>query len=76
LAREGRSCANLGADPGTGREISVSPFYRIAYRLGFAPWEKASETHGHLISALIDREEPERTRPYGRALDLGCGPKK
>jgi 2-polyprenyl-3-methyl-5-hydroxy-6-metoxy-1,4-benzoquinol methylase len=25
------------------------------------------------ITALLDREETERSRPLGRALDLGCG---
>jgi SAM-dependent methyltransferase len=51
----------------------MSLFYQLAYRLGVAPWEKASQTHGHLIAALIGREEAERKRPYGSALDLGCG---
>jgi SAM-dependent methyltransferase len=51
----------------------MSLFYKIAYRLGITPWERASETHGHLIAALLDREEAERKLPYGSALDLGCG---
>jgi len=53
----------------------MSLFYRIAYTIGFTPWEHAA-THpaaaGH-IAALFDREERERTPPYGNALDLGCG---
>jgi len=48
-------------------------FYRLAYWLGFTPWERASETHGHQIAALLDREESERQAPLGSALDLGCG---
>jgi SAM-dependent methyltransferase len=48
-------------------------FYRLSYWLGFTPWERASETHGHMIEALLDREQAERKPPYGSALDLGCG---
>jgi SAM-dependent methyltransferase len=48
-------------------------FYRLAYWVGFTPWERASETHGQLIGALLDREQSERQPPYGSALDLGCG---
>lgn len=51
----------------------MSLFYRIAYGLAFHPWERASETHGHMIAALLEREEMERRPPYGAALDLGCG---
>lgn len=50
-------------------------FYRVAYRIGFHPWEDAE---GHppfveTISELIEREERGREPPYGPALDLGCG---
>jgi len=48
-------------------------FYKLAYWLGFTPWERASETHGHLIAQMLDREEKERRAPYGTALDVGCG---
>lgn len=48
-------------------------FYRIAYQLGFTPWERASTHDAAMISARFDREESERQPPYGRALDLGCG---
>lgn len=51
----------------------MSLFYKIAYQLGFTPWERASETHGHMIAKLLDREERNRARPFGSALDLGCG---
>jgi SAM-dependent methyltransferase len=50
-------------------------FYRIAYAIGFTPWELAA-THpaaADHITALFDREERERTPPYGSALDIGCG---
>ena len=49
--------------------------YRMAYAVGFHPWEDAA---GHppfteKISELFDREESGREPPYGPALDLGCG---
>jgi SAM-dependent methyltransferase len=53
----------------------MSLFYRLAYAVGFTPWEKAS-THrpaAEQVSGLFDREQAERTPPYGRALDVGCG---
>lgn len=53
----------------------MSLFYRIAYGIGFTPWEKAA-THGPAaahIARLFDREQRDRQPPYGKALDLGCG---
>jgi SAM-dependent methyltransferase len=47
--------------------------YRLAYRLGVTPWERAGEEGGQALDALLDREEQERSRPLGRAVDLGCG---
>ena len=47
--------------------------YALAYRLGVAPWERYPEAAAGSIGALLDREEAERSRPLGRALDLGCG---
>lgn len=47
--------------------------YTLAYRLGFAPWERYGKAAAASIRALLDREEAERSRPLGRALDLGCG---
>jgi SAM-dependent methyltransferase len=49
--------------------------YRLAYRIGFHPWEDAA---GHApfcekISRLFDREEDGCEPPYGPALDLGTG---
>lgn len=51
----------------------MSREYAIAYRLGFTPWERYGEAAAASIAALLDREEAERSRPLGRALDLGCG---
>ncbi len=53
----------------------MSLFYKIAFWLGFTPWEQAA-THppaAEKISMLFDREESGRQPPYGHALDLGCG---
>jgi SAM-dependent methyltransferase len=47
--------------------------YALAYRFGLTPWERYGRTAAARIGALLDREEAERPRPLGRALDLGCG---
>lgn len=47
--------------------------YALAYRLGFTPWERYVPAAADSIAARLDREEAERSRPLGRALDLGCG---
>jgi cyclopropane fatty-acyl-phospholipid synthase-like methyltransferase len=49
--------------------------YRIAYSIGFHPWEDAA---GDLrfcakASELFAREEQGRKAPFGRALDIGTG---
>lgn len=52
----------------------MSLFYRIAYWIGLKPWEEmAALPIATQISSLFDREQNERTSPYGSALDLGCG---
>jgi SAM-dependent methyltransferase len=51
----------------------MSAGYTVAYRVGFTPWEHAAEAAHVSFAALLDREEVERSRPFGRALDLGCG---
>lgn len=53
----------------------MSFFYKLAYMIGFTPWENAA-THrpaAQQIAALFDREQAQRTAPFGSALDLGCG---
>ena len=45
--------------------------YRLLYLFGFKPWERGGVDQD--LAALLDVEEQARTRPYGRALDLGCG---
>lgn len=47
--------------------------YAIAYRVGLTPWERYGDAAAASIRARLDREEAERSRPLGRALDLGCG---
>lgn len=47
--------------------------YALLYRLGFTPWERYGAATAASFGALLDREEAERSRPLGRALDLGCG---
>ncbi len=50
-------------------------FYRLAYLIGFTPWEAAANhpAAAKHFAALLDRETQERHPPYGAALDLGCG---
>jgi SAM-dependent methyltransferase len=47
--------------------------YARMYRFGITPWERYGAAAAASIAALLDREETERSRPLGRALDLGCG---
>jgi SAM-dependent methyltransferase len=49
--------------------------YRLAYRIGFHPWEDAlgEPEFTAKITQLFEREEEGRTSPFGRALDLGTG---
>lgn len=47
--------------------------YSVMYRLGVTPWERYGEAASGSIAARLDREEADRSRPLGRALDLGCG---
>lgn len=51
----------------------VSTGYALAYRFGLTPWERYGRAAAPRIGALLDREEGERSRPLGRAIDLGCG---
>jgi len=49
--------------------------YRLAYAIGFHPWEDLAE-HPPFASKLLElvaREEDGYGSPYGRALDLGTG---
>ena len=49
--------------------------YRLAYAIGFHPWEELAEHPpfaGKLLE-LVAREEDGNGPPYGRALDVGAG---
>jgi cyclopropane fatty-acyl-phospholipid synthase-like methyltransferase len=49
--------------------------YRLAYAIGFHPWEDLAE-HPPFAGTLLElmaREENGHRPPYGRALDLGTG---
>lgn len=50
----------------------MSTFYRIAYAVGFTPWERSAAADAGGIDELFRREEVEHGGP-GRALDVGCG---
>ncbi len=54
-------------------EATVMTNYRRMYRFGITPWERYASSAAASIAKLLDREETERSRPLGRALDLGCG---
>lgn len=46
----------------------MSILYRVAYRIGFRPWEHADVSRGAHFEALL-----ESVPGAGRALDVGCG---
>ena len=52
----------------------MSAFYRIAYQVGFHPWEDLADhpPFAATLARLIAREEGGGP-PYGRALDVGSG---
>lgn len=47
--------------------------WRLAYAIGFHPWEDTDPPFARKIAELFDREERGRQPPYGLALDLGTG---
>jgi SAM-dependent methyltransferase len=47
--------------------------WKLAYRLGLTPWERAAENGQEQLDALLDKIEIDRSPPLGRALDIGCG---
>jgi SAM-dependent methyltransferase len=50
----------------------VSTFYKIAYAVGFKPWEQAAKADAVRMEELFRREVTEHGGP-GKALDIGCG---
>jgi SAM-dependent methyltransferase len=63
---------DLCFDGGKGGQTRMTNYARM-YRWGVTPWERYGKAAAASIAALLDREESERSRPLGRALDLGCG---
>jgi SAM-dependent methyltransferase len=51
----------------------MSRFYRFAYTVGFTPWEADAENVAPELRSFVGRAESGRERPFGAALDLGCG---
>lgn len=53
----------------------MSVFYKVAYRIGFHPWEDLAEHEpfASALAGLFEREEQGKEPPYGKALDIGCG---
>jgi hypothetical protein len=49
--------------------------YRLAYAIGFHPWEALAEhpPFADKLLELIAREEEGRDPPFGKALDIGTG---
>jgi SAM-dependent methyltransferase len=47
--------------------------WKLAYAIGFHPWEDTDPPFAAKLSELLDREEKGRETPYGPALDLGTG---
>ena len=49
--------------------------YKIAYAIGFHPWEDAERYKPFLekITKIFEKEESGKNTPYGKALDIGCG---
>lgn len=50
----------------------MSTFYKIAYAVGFTPWEQSAKADAGRMEEFFRREEREHGGP-GKALDIGCG---
>ena len=51
----------------------MSRFYRVAYAIGFTPWEADAGNVAPELHSFLGRLEEGREPPFGAALDLGCG---
>jgi len=47
--------------------------WKLAYRIGFHPWEDTDREFLQSLVSLLERDEQGREPPYGRALDVGTG---
>lgn len=50
----------------------MSTFYKVAYTVGFKPWEQSAKADAGRMEEFFRREELEHGGP-GKALDIGCG---
>jgi len=51
----------------------MSLFCRLAYAVGFTPWESDERRQVVRVDSWFAREEAGRTPPFGRALDPDPG---
>lgn len=51
----------------------MSRYYRFAYAVGLTPWEADAENVAPELRSFVGRVEDGLERPFGTALDLGCG---
>jgi pimeloyl-ACP methyl ester carboxylesterase len=56
-------------------EPATAMNYRLAYAIGFHPWEDLAEhpPFADKLRELVAREEEGREPPFGKALDIGTG---
>ena len=47
--------------------------WKLAYGIGFHPWEETDQRFFQSLTSLLEREEHGRQPPYGRALEIGTG---
>jgi len=47
--------------------------WKLAYAIGFHPWEDTDREFFQSLVSLLEREEEGREPPYGRALEIGTG---
>lgn len=51
----------------------MSRYYRLLYAVGLTPWEADADNVAPELRSIVDRVEDGLERPFGAALDLGCG---
>jgi hypothetical protein len=74
LAPSVPDCAiNKHVEPVSANIEDAAMNWRLAYTIGFHPWEDTDLPFARKISELFDREEKGRQPSYGLALDLGTG---
>lgn len=53
----------------------MSLFYKLAYAVGFTPWDRSEAIpgDGDQVLGILAEQESGEPPPHGRALDVGCG---